>query len=274
MKIVSVVGNRPQFIKAAPVAAALEGLCNHVLVHTGQHYDADLSRIFFEELGLRPPDRVIESGSGSHAEQTARMLVGLEPVLQDELPDAVLVYGDTNSTLAGGLVAAKLHVPIGHVEAGLRSFDRRMPEELNRMLVDVLSDLRFCPSDTAVSNLAAEGMTAGVHMVGDVMVDVATTFAPVAARRSDILARAGVEPGGYAVLTAHRPANTRPETIERLVEVIEAVELPVVFPVHPRTRAALERAGLVEREPRRPRTSPRRSATSTSPPFSCRPPPA
>jgi UDP-GlcNAc3NAcA epimerase len=247
VKIVSVVGNRPQFIKAAPVAAALEGLCNHVLVHTGQHYDADLSRIFFEELGLRPPDRVIESGSGSHAEQTARMLVGLEPVLQDELPDAVLVYGDTNSTLAGGLVAAKLHLPIGHVEAGLRSFDRRMPEELNRMLVDVLSDLRFCPSDTAVSNLAAEGMTAGVHMVGDVMVDVATTFAPVAARRSGILARAGVKPDGYAVLTAHRPANTRPETIERLVEVIEAVELPVVFPVHPRTRAALGRAGLMAR---------------------------
>jgi UDP-N-acetylglucosamine 2-epimerase len=159
----------------------------------------------------------------------------------------VLVYGDTNSTLAGGLVAAKLHVPIGHVEAGLRSFDRRMPEELNRMLVDVLADLRFCPSDTAVSNLAAEGITAGVHQVGDVMVDVALTFAPVAARRSDALARIGVEPGGYVILTAHRPANTLPETVPALVEVIEAVELPVVFPVHPRTRAALERAGLWER---------------------------
>ena len=247
MKIVSVVGNRPQFIKAAPVAAALERLCNHVLVHTGQHYDADLSQIFFEELGLRPADRVIESGSGSHAEQTARMLVGLEPVIQEERPDAVLVYGDTNSTLAGALVSAKLHVPIGHVEAGLRSFDRRMPEELNRMLVDVLSDLRFCPSDTAVANLEAEGMTTGVHMVGDVMVDVATTFAPIAARRSDVLARVGVEPGGYVVLTAHRPANTLPETIPHLVEVVEAVSRPVVFPVHPRTRAALERAGLLER---------------------------
>ncbi len=244
MKIASVVGNRPQFIKAAPVAHALERLCDHVLVHTGQHYDADLSQIFFEELGLRPADRRIESGSGTHAEQTARMLVGLEPVVEEELPDAVLVYGDTNSTLAGGLVAAKLHIPVGHVEAGLRSFDRRMPEELNRMLVDVLADLRFCPSETAVANLAAEGITAGVHHVGDVMVDVARTFAPVAARRSDAIERIGVEPGGYVILTAHRPANTLPETVPILVEVLEAIELPVVFPVHPRTRAALERAGL------------------------------
>jgi UDP-GlcNAc3NAcA epimerase len=247
VKVVSIVGNRPQFIKAAPVAAALDGLCDHVLVHTGQHYDADLSQIFFEELGLRPADRRIESGSGTHAEQTARMLVGLEPVLEEEAADAVLVYGDTNSTLAGALVAAKQHVPIGHVEAGLRSFDRRMPEELNRMVVDVLADLRFCPSDTAVSNLAAEGITAGVHMVGDVMVDVAQTFAPVAARHSDALTEVGVEPGGYVILTAHRPANTLPETIGALVEVIEAVEMPIVFPVHPRTRAALERAGLLER---------------------------
>ena len=175
------------------------------------------------------------------------MLVGLEPVIEGERPDAVLVYGDTNSTLAGALVAAKLQVPIGHVEAGLRSFDRRMPEELNRMVVDVLADLRFCPSDTAVTNLAAEGITAGVHQVGDVMVDVAQTFAPIAARRSDALTEAGVEPGEYVIMTAHRPANTLPETIPALVEVIEAVEMPVVFPVHPRTRAALERAGLLER---------------------------
>ena len=247
MNVVSIVGNRPQFIKAAPVARALDDLCHHVLVHTGQHYDADLSQIFFEELGLRPADRRIESGSGTHSEQTARMLVGLEPVIQDERPDAVLVYGDTNSTLAGALVAAKLQVPIGHVEAGLRSFDRRMPEELNRMVVDVLADLRFCPSDTAVTNLAAEGITAGVHQVGDVMVDVAQTFAPIAARRSGALTEAGVEPGEYVILTAHRPANTLPETIPALVEVIEALEMPVVFPVHPRTRAALERAGLLER---------------------------
>ena len=247
MKVVSIVGNRPQFIKAAPVARALESLCDHVLAHTGQHYDADLSQVFFEELGLRPADRRIESGSGTHAEQTARMLVGLEPVIDEERPDAVLVYGDTNSTLAGALVAAKLHVPIGHVEAGLRSFDRRMPEELNRMVVDVMADLRFCPSDTAVSNLAAEGITAGVHMVGDVMVDVARTFAPIAAHRSGALAEAGVEPGRYVILTAHRPANTLPDMIPTLVEVIEALEMPVVFPVHPRTRAALDRAGLLDR---------------------------
>ncbi len=247
MNVVSIVGNRPQFIKAAPVARALDDLCHHVLVHTGQHYDADLSQIFFEELGLRAADRRIESGSGTHSEQTARMLIGLEPVIADERPDAVLVYGDTNSTLAGALVAAKLQVPIGHVEAGVRSFDRRMPEELNRMVVDVLADLRFCPSDTAVTNLAAEGITTGVHQVGDVMVDVAQTFAPVAARRSDALTEAGVEPGEYLILTAHRPANTLPETIPALVEVIEAREMPVVFPVHPRTRAALERAGLLER---------------------------
>jgi UDP-GlcNAc3NAcA epimerase len=247
MKIVSIVGNRPQFIKAAPVAGALEGLCDHVLVHTGQHYDADLSEIFFEELGLRPADRRIESGSGTHAEQTARMLVGLEPAVEEEAPDAVLVYGDTNSTLAGALVASKLQVRVGHVEAGLRSFDRGMPEELNRMVVDVLADLRFCPSDTAVTNLAAEGITTGVHQVGDVMVDAAHTFAPIAARRSSALRDLGVEPGGYVILTAHRPANTLPETVETLVEVVEAIELPVVFPVHPRTRAALDRAGLLQR---------------------------
>jgi UDP-N-acetylglucosamine 2-epimerase len=158
-----------------------------------------------------------------------------------------MVYGDTTTTLAGALAAAKAGLPLGHVEAGLRSFDRRMPEELNRMLVDVLADLRFCPSDTAVANLSAEGITAGVHQVGDVMVDVARTFAPVAARRSDALERVDVEPGGYVILTAHRPANTLPETVPILVAVLEAIDLPVVFPVHPRTRAALEQAGLWKR---------------------------
>src|SRR6478672_478543 len=223
MKVVSVVGNRPQFIKAAPLAAALVSVSDHVLVHTGQHYDAELSQVFFDELGLAPPDHEIEAGSGSHAVQTAAMLTGLEPVLASEGPDLVLVYGDTNSTLAGALVAAKLRLRLGHVESGLRSFDRAMPEEVNRVVADVLSDLRFCPSDTAVANLAAEGITAGVHMVGDVMVDVARTFAPVAARRSDVLVQAGVEPGEYVILTAHRPANTLSETIGTLVEVIEAV---------------------------------------------------
>jgi UDP-N-acetylglucosamine 2-epimerase len=246
MNVVSVVGNRPQFIKAAPLAAALREVSDHVLVHTGQHYDADLSQIFFDELGLAPPDHEIAAGSGSHAGQTAAMLVGLEPVLMAEAPDVVLVYGDTNSTLAGALVAAKLGLRLGHVESGLRSFDRAMPEEVNRVVADVLSDLRFCPSQTAVANLAAEGMTAGVHLVGDVMVDVARTFAP-AARRSGAPARFGVEPGTYALVTVHRQSNTADGSMPALVAVLEAIEAPVVFPIHPRTRAALERAGLLRR---------------------------
>jgi UDP-GlcNAc3NAcA epimerase len=247
MKVVSVVGNRPQFIKAAPLAAALGRVADHVLVHTGQHYDAELSEVFFEELGLHPPDHRIEAGSGGHARQTAAMLVGLEPVLASEGPDLVLVYGDTNSTLAATLAAAKLRLRLGHVESGLRSFDRGMPEEVNRVVADVLCDLRFCPSDTAVRNLAAEGITNGVHLVGDVMVDVARTFAPAAARRSDVLERLALRPGGYAVVTVHRQSNTEPAAMPRLVEVLEALARPAVFPVHPRTRAALERDGLLAR---------------------------
>jgi UDP-GlcNAc3NAcA epimerase len=246
LKVVSVVGNRPQFIKAAPLAAALGSVADHVLVHTGQHYDAELSQVFFDELGLAPPDHEIEAGSGSHAVQTATMLTGLEPVLSSEQPDLVLVYGDTNSTLAGALVAAKLRLRLGHVESGLRSFDRAMPEEVNRVIADVLSDLRFCPSETAVRNLAAEGITDGVHLVGDVMVDVARTFAP-AARRSDILERLGLEPGGYALVTVHRQSNTSAQAMPALVEVLEAIGRPAVFPIHPRTRAALEAAGLLGR---------------------------
>src|SRR5437660_3191951 len=153
VKVVSVVGNRPQFIKAAPLARALAPLCDHVLVHTGQHYDEELSAVFFDELGLQPPDHRIETGSGSHAQQTGSMMVGLEPVLAAEQPDLVLVYGDTNSTLAGALVAAKTRYRLGHVESGLRSFDRAMPEAVNRVLTDIVSDLRFCPSRPAVENL-------------------------------------------------------------------------------------------------------------------------
>src|SRR5919201_1049935 len=162
MKALSVVGNRPQFIKAAPLARELARVCDHVVVHTGQHYDAELSRVFFEELGLAPPDHRIETGSGSHAEQTGAMLIGLEPLLVKERPDLVLVYGDTNSTLAGTLVAAKAALPLAHVESGLRSFDRSMPEEVNRVVADRLAELRLCPSETAVRNLAAEGIERGV----------------------------------------------------------------------------------------------------------------
>jgi UDP-GlcNAc3NAcA epimerase len=246
MKVVSVVGNRPQFIKAAPLSSALAKVSEHVLVHTGQHYDADLSQVFFDELGLRPPDHEIEAGSGSHAAQTAAMLTGLDPVLAGERPDLVLVYGDTNSTLAGALVAAKLQLPLGHVESGLRSFDRAMPEEVNRVVADVLSDLRFCPSETAVANLAAEGITHGVHLVGDVMVDVAQAFGP-AACRSGAVERLGLEPEAYALVTVHRQSNTTDAAMPALVEVLEALDRPAVFPIHPRTRAVLERTGLLRR---------------------------
>jgi UDP-N-acetylglucosamine 2-epimerase len=250
VKVVSVVGNRPQFIKAAPLARALAELCDHVLVHTGQHYDQDLSQIFFEELGMAPPDHRIETGSGSHAQQTGTMLVELEPVLGSEQPDMVLVYGDTNSTLAGALVATKSGFPLGHVEAGLRSFDRSMPEEVNRVVTDVISDLRFCPSETAVRNLAAEGIESGVHLVGDVMVDVARQFAPAAARRSNALERLSVSAGGYALMTVHRQVNTLPEALPALVSVLEAIDEPLVVPLHPRTEAALSRRGLLERAER------------------------
>jgi UDP-GlcNAc3NAcA epimerase len=247
MKVVSVVGNRPQFIKAAPLSRALASAGEHVLVHTGQHYDDELSDIFFRELEIDPPHHRIAAGSGTHAQQTATMLVGLEPVLLAERPEMVLVYGDTNSTLAGALVAAKLQLPLGHVESGLRSFDRRMPEEVNRVLADVVSDLRFAPSQVAVDNLAAEGITDGVHLVGDVMVDVAEHFGPVARRGSAILERLALDPGRYALITAHRQSNTEDAALQPLVEVLEAIGRQVVFPIHPRTERALDRAGLLER---------------------------
>ena len=246
-KVVSVVGNRPQFIKAAPLQAALDGVCQHVLVHTGQHYDRELSQVFFDELGLRPPDHEITTGSGSHTDQTASMLVGLDPVLAAEQPDLVLVYGDTNSTLAGTLVATKARYPLGHVESGLRSFDRDMPEEINRVIADTVSDLRFCPSQTAVQNLAAEGITTGVHLVGDVMVDAALTFGPIALRRSHVHADLGIPERGHALVTVHRQSNTTDAAMPALVDVLEAIDRPFVMPLHPRTRAALERTGLLER---------------------------
>ncbi|MGN6377508.1 MAG: non-hydrolyzing UDP-N-acetylglucosamine 2-epimerase [Gaiellales bacterium] len=242
--VVSVVGNRPQFIKAAPLTRVLDRDVRHVLVHTGQHYDQELSQVFFDELELRSPDHQIDSGPGTHAAQVANMMAGLDPVLRAEAPDLVLVYGDTNSTLAGALVAAKERLRLGHVESGLRSFDRAMPEEVNRVVADVVSDLRFCPSQIAVDNLAAEGITGGVHMVGDVMVDVAHRFGPIARERSGALGRLGLEPGGYALVTVHRQSNTAPEAMPALVGVLEAIGMRAVFPLHPRTREALDSAGL------------------------------
>jgi UDP-GlcNAc3NAcA epimerase len=235
-----VAGARPNLMKAAPVleAAGRAGLSS-ALVHTGQHYDAELSDVFFAELGLPQPDAHLGVGSGTHAEQTARMLPGIERAVVEQQPDAVLVYGDTNSTLAGTLAAAKLGTPVAHVEAGLRSFDRTMPEELNRIVVDRLSSLLFCPSDVAMRNLAAEAITEGVHVVGDVMLDANLRLAPLARERSRALESAGVEPGGYLLLTLHREANVRPEPLQRIVRALNAISESIVFPAHPRTVEAL-----------------------------------
>ena len=244
MRILSIVGNRPQFIKSAPLSLALRNRADEVVLHTGQHYDHELSQVFFDELGLEPPKHRLETGSGSHAEQTARMLPGIEAAVVEEQPDLVLVYGDTNSTLAGALASSKLRIPVAHVEAGLRSFDRTMPEELNRILVDRVSSLLFAPSDAAVANLEAEGITEGVHQVGDVMLDANLRLAPIARERSQALELAGVEPGGYALATVHREANTRQPALGRIVDALNALEEPVVVPLHPRTAGAIESSGL------------------------------
>ncbi len=247
MKIVSIVGNRPQFVKAAPLSRALRARMTEVLVHSGQHYDPELADLFFDELGVPQPDHALAVGSGSPVTQLAVMLERLEPLLVSEAPDMVLVYGDTTTTLGGALAAAKRDIPVAHVEAGLRSFVRSMPEEQNRVVTDHLSELLFVPTDAAVANLAREGITAGVHNVGDVMYDAALLFAPVAARREGPHAF-GLEPGGYVLVTVHRAAATdTPQALAALVEVLGAIGEPAVFPVHPRTRHKLEQAGLWER---------------------------
>jgi UDP-GlcNAc3NAcA epimerase len=244
MRILSVVGNRPQFVKSAPLSLALRNRVEEVVLHTGQHYDRGLSAVFFEELELDPPKYRLEAGSGTHAEQTGRMLPGIEAAVLEEEPDWVVVFGDTNSTLAGALAAAKLQVPVAHVEAGLRSFDRTMPEELNRVLVDAISQLLLAPTEVAVENLRAEGITQGFHVVGDVMLDANVRLAPLARERSAALEDAGVEPGGYLVVTLHRAANTTAGPLRDLAQALGEIGEPVVFPVHPRTTAALAESGV------------------------------
>ena len=248
MLIATVVGNRPQFVKAAAASRKLREDHRELLIHTGQHYDDELSRIFFDELGIPAPDRQLDIHDGPNTDQTARMLAALGPLFAELGPDMVLVYGDTNSTLAGALAAAQMRIPVAHVEAGMRSFDRDMPEELNRVLADHASALLFCSTQTAVDNLANENVRDGVHLVGDVMADVALAFLPVAEERSSALADNGVTPGEYALITVHRAGNVDvPARLERVVELAEALPLPAVFPVHPRTRARLRAAGLEER---------------------------
>jgi UDP-N-acetylglucosamine 2-epimerase len=245
VKIVSVVGARPQFIKAAPVSRVLRRSYVEVLVHTGQHYDHNMSALFFEELAIPEPDYNLGIGSGLHGQQTGRMLEAIEQVLLDEQPDWVLVYGDTNSTLAGALAAVKLHIRVAHVEAGLRSFNRRMPEEHNRVLTDHAADLLLCPTQTAVENLACEGITRGVHNVGDVMYDAVLHNIGIAEKHSAALDRLALEPGGYLLATVHRAENTDdPARLAAIVEAFGAIAEPIVFPAHPRTRSALAALGL------------------------------
>jgi UDP-GlcNAc3NAcA epimerase len=248
VRIVTIVGNRPQFVKAAAVSRLLREEHEELLVHTGQHYDDELSRVFFDELGVPAPDRELGAGSGTNTAQTARMLGALEPVLAELRPAFALVYGDTNTTLAGALAAAQAGIPVGHVEAGMRSFDRSMPEELNRVLTDHAGDLLLCSTQTAMDNLAREAVAGEAVLVGDVMADVSLAFREIAAARSTVLGDLGLTPGEYVAVTAHRAGNVDdPARLERLVSLLEALPGTVVFPVHPRTRARLEAARLLDR---------------------------
>jgi UDP-N-acetylglucosamine 2-epimerase (non-hydrolysing) len=248
MRVLTVVGTRPQFVKAFPVSRALRERHEEVLVKTGQHYDPELSAVFFDELGIPAPDHDLQVGSGPHAVQTARMLERLGRIVDGEAPDAVLVYGDTNSTLAAALAAAKLDPPLAHVEAGLRSFDREMPEEVNRVVADHVADLLFAPSEVAVDNLAAEGVETGVHRVGDVTYDALLWAREAAADRSTVIADLDLTPDEYVLATVHRAANTDDHgRLRAIVEGLATAPLPVVLPAHPRTTAALEAADLADR---------------------------
>lgn len=242
LKIASIVGARPQFIKCAQLSRLLRQRHQEVLIHTGQHYDQDLSEIFFDQLEIPKPDYHLDVGSGTHGEQTGRMLERVEEVLLQENPQVVLVYGDTNTTLAGALAAAKLWIPVVHVEAGLRSFNQRMPEEINRVLTDRLSALLVCPTETAVENLKKEGIDQGVHNTGDVMYDALLYNANRAEKISKISARLGIQPGSYYLVTIHRAHNTDdPENLRKILTGLEQLDLPAVFPIHPRTRKALRK---------------------------------
>jgi UDP-GlcNAc3NAcA epimerase len=242
MRVVSVVGARPQFIKLAPVSKALREYHEEIILHTGQHYDYGMSAQFFEELGIPEPDYHLNCGSGLHGAQTARMLEAIEQMLIEERPDKAVVYGDTNSTLAGALAAAKLHIPVVHIEAGLRSFNRAMPEEINRVVTDHLSDKLFCPTKAACQHLYNEGITQGVEMVGDVMYDLLLHVQPaVDVRVQGLLPTLHVAERGYVLVTVHRPVNTDdPAAMRSIADALNALELPVIFPLHPRTRARLE----------------------------------
>ncbi|TLS76049.1 UDP-N-acetylglucosamine 2-epimerase (non-hydrolyzing) [Mariprofundus erugo] len=256
MKIVTVVGARPQFVKAAAVSRAIRVYnekhqlqkVHEVIVHTGQHYDENMSQVFFDELDIPRPDYNLEIGGGTHGAMTGQMLEKIEHVLMAERPDWVLIYGDTNSTLAGALAASKLHIPIAHVEAGLRSFNMRMPEEINRILSDRVSTLLFCPTEVAVANLKREGIEKGVCNIGDVMYDASLFYRDMAKEKSTILQRLALANKGYVLVTCHRAENTDdPVRLKGIVCGLASVvkRLPVVFPLHPRTKKMLLEQGLM-----------------------------
>ncbi len=234
MRILSVVGARPQFVKLAPISHALAGRAEHVVVHTGQHYDELLSDVFFRDLGIPAPDVNLAIGSGAHGAQTGAMLAGLEPVFEKYAPDTVLVYGDTNSTLAAAVAAVKMHIPVAHLEAGLRSFNRRMPEEHNRVLTDHASDLLLAPTQVAMDHLATEGLAARSVLVGDVMTDVLYKVRDEL-RETNLPLPDGVEAGNYYVSTLHRPDNTdSPERLAAILSGLASLDRPVLLLVHPR----------------------------------------
>ena len=253
-KLVTIVGARPQFVKAAATSRVIRShyadRMIEVMVHTGQHYDNNMSQVFFDELGIPVPQYNLEIAGGHHGAMTGRMIEAIERVLLSERPDWVMVFGDTNSTLAGALAAAKLHIPVAHVEAGLRSFNMRMPEEINRILADRISTLLFCPTSTAVANLRSEGMESGIHNVGDVMYDVALFYRGKARQESAIVEKLGLVPGTFILATCHRAENTDDEL--RLTGIVGALsdlsrELPVVLPLHPRTRQLITKCGLADK---------------------------
>jgi len=247
MKILSIVGARPQFIKHAALFPKLKKGYDNILVHTGQHYASELSDIFFDELEIPKPDYNLGVGSGTHAYQTGQMLMAIEDVLLKEKPELTLVYGDTNSTLAGALAASKLHIRLGHVEAGLRSFDKSMPEEINRILTDHCSDLLFCPTKTSVSNLKKEDISNGVYATGDVMVDILLRDKEIA-EKSDVLQALDLKSKQYLVATIHRASNTdSEENLKNIVDALCQIGQTIIFPVHPRTEGSLKSYGFYDK---------------------------
>lgn len=247
MKIISIIGARPQFVKAAPLSRALRRNHQEYLLHTGQHYDGNMSKIFFDDLEIPRPDLNLNVGSASHAAQTAEMMVGIEKAIVKERPDLALLYGDTNSTVAAALAATKLHVPVAHVEAGLRSFNWEMPEEINRIVTDRISKFLFCPTQTAMENLRTEGLGQNSYLVGDVMVDALYHFSKIAREKVDPLTKFGVREKSYSIATIHRPANTdNPHHLKSILAAFRDSGEKIIFPVHPRTRRFLQEHGLME----------------------------